>query len=309
VVAKVTSSALIRMVMTAAQALPPGSIGVLSLLAGRAWYLFDGRRRKRIAENLRIAFDDSLSDAERRALAKRVFTNMARIPIETLWFDRLLATPRQVERRCTFHGAWPDPDGPGGVLVAGHLGNWEVCIRACRHRFRRMRTVVRPVDIPAIDDLITRIRGGPENVLEKHGAYSGLVRSLAEGYWCMIVSDQNAGAGGVFVPFFGLAASTHVSPALLARREGARLYFIACLRRPGPEIAYDVYLEPVPLPPEGGDEEAVLEALTAELSRRLEGWVRRSPDQYNFLHRRWKDRPPGEALGPHLPRYDHHRQD
>ena len=304
---QLAGSAVIRLMVMIVRSLPPRSIGPLSWLAGTIWYGCDARRRKRIAENLRVAFGATLDDAGRRKRARRVFRNMARVPIEVLWFDRLLATPRQIEERLTFHGAWPSPDGEPGVIVSGHFGNWEACIRAVRHRLGRVRTVVRPVGIPALDDLVTRIRGGPESILEKHGAYRGLLRSLRDGWWAAMASDQNAGASGLFLPFFGLAASTHVTPAHLALRQGAALHFIAGIRRPGPELAFDVHLAEVAHPAAGSAEPEAVEHLTEEVNRRLEAWVRKAPDQYNFLHRRWKDRPPGEVPGPHLPAYDHHR--
>lgn len=298
---------MIRLVVSLARSLPPGSIAPLSWIAGTGWWLVDARRRKRIAENLRVAFGPALDLPARRRLARSVFRNMARVPIEVLWFDRLLASPKQVERCCTFHGDWEQAGPDCGVLSGAHLGNWEVCIRAGRHRLGRFRTVVRPVGIPALDDLVTRIRGGPDSILEKHGAYRGLLRSLREGWWVGIASDQNAGAAGEFLPFFGLAASTHVAPAHLALREGAPVYFLAALRRPGSGFHFDVYLERLAHPaPRSATPEAV-RALTTQISAHLEAWVRRRPAQYNFLHRRWKDRPPGEAAGPHLPQYDHHR--
>lgn len=298
---------MIRLVVSLARSLPPRSIGPLSWLAGTGWWIFDARRRKRISENLRVAFGAELDLPARRSLARLVFRNMARVPIEVLWFDRLLATPRQVERRCTFHGDWDSAGSQCGVLASAHLGNWEICIRAGRHRLGRFRTVVRPVGILALDDLVTRIRGGPESILEKHGAYRGLLRSLRDHWWVAIASDQNAGTTGEFLPFFGLVASTHVTPAHLSLREGAPVYFLTALRRPGPEISFDVYLQFLAHPaPRSADPESV-RALTGRISTHLEAWVRRAPEQYNFLHRRWKDRPPGEADGPHLPQYDHHR--
>ena len=298
---------MVRLVVMLARSLPPTSIGPLSWIAGTGWWLYDARRRKRISENLRVAFGPALTLGTRRRLARRVFRNMARVPIEVLWFDRLLVTPAQVEQRCTFRGDW-DVAGPRcGVLVGAHLGNWEVCIRAGRHRLGRFRTVVRPVGIPAIDDLITRIRGGADSILEKHGAYRGLLRSLRAGWWVGIASDQNAGASGEFLPFFGLAASTHVTPAHLALREGVPLYFLAALRRPGPELRFDVYLELLGSPAQRSANPETVRTLTGQVSSHLEAWVTRAPEQYNFLHRRWKDRPAGEAAGPHLPQYDHHR--
>ena len=68
--------------------------------------------------------------------------------------------------------------------------------------------VVRPIENPAVDTWATQTRGGPDYVIRKHGAYRDLVRSVRDGWWVYIVGDQNAGLRGIFVPFFGLEAST-----------------------------------------------------------------------------------------------------
>ncbi|MDF1701701.1 MAG: hypothetical protein P1V36_11150 [Planctomycetota bacterium] len=296
----------VRGVAATVRSLPPRSIPVLAWLGGTIWYLVDRRRQRRIAENLRVAFGEPTDPSARRRLARSVFRSMARVPIEVLWFERLLATPGQLARRLHMHGTWPPP-APAGVAWGGHLGNWEVLVRAVQGRLGRMRSVARRIEDPAIQALVTRARGGATEVIDKHGAYRDLVRSVRAGTWVGIVGDQNAGAHGPFIPFFGLPASMHEAPARLALREGLPLVTLAAVRRPGADVAFDVYAEV--LHPGGARSRnpADVEALLKRMSGWLEGHVRAHPEQYNFLHRRWKDRPPGEAPGTHLPRYDHHR--
>lgn len=293
-------------VAAAVRAFPPAAIPGLAWLGGSGWYLVDRRRRKRIAENLRVAFGDELDARARRRLARSVFRSMARVPIEVLWFERLLATPRQQARRLRYHGRWPPPQ-PSGVAWGGHLGNWEVLVRAVQDRLGRMRSVARRIEHPAVQQLVIRARGGRSEVIEKHGAYRDLVRTLRGGDWVGIVGDQNAGADGPFIPFFGLPASMHEAPARLALREGVPLVALAAVRRPGAVLAFDVTAEVLHAGGEARREPAAVTALLARMSAWLEAQVRAAPAQYNFLHRRWKDRPPGEAAGPHLPAYDHHR--
>ena len=296
----------VKGVAAAVRALPPASLPVLAWLGGTGWYLLDRRRQRRIAENLRVAFGDALDEAARRRLARAVFRSMARVPLEVLWFERLLATPAQQAQRLRYHGTWPSP-APAGVAWGGHLGNWEVLVRAVQTRLGRMRSVARRIDNPGIQELVTRARGGRSEVIDKHGAYRDLVRTVRAGDWVGIVGDQNAGADGPFIPFFGLAASMHEAPARLALREGVPLVALAAVRRPGELLGFDVHaalLHPGGAP---SREQAAVTALLGRMSAWLEAHVRENPAQYNFLHRRWKDRPPGEAAGPHLPAYDHHR--
>jgi len=307
VFAEVLSSSGIRLAVALARGLPPRSMGPLSWIVGSLWYAVDVRRRRRIAENLRVAL--GLRGRNARALARQVFRNMARVPIELIWFERLLATPRQVDRRCTFHGPWPGPEDGPGILFLGHLGSWEVTMLAARRRLGDLRAVARAIGNPAVEELFTRARGGRSQLVAKHGGYRDLVRALRDGAWVGIAGDQNAGRHGIFVPFFGLLASTWETPGRLALKINVPVALAVALRRPGPDLYFDLHFEDLPPFPPGACGPEAVRALNAALQKRLERWVRRAPQQYNFLHRRWKDRPPGEAPNTSLPQYDHHRKD
>jgi KDO2-lipid IV(A) lauroyltransferase len=298
----------LRYMQAFARAWPPRGIATVAWIAGTLWWAYDGRRRRRARENLRTAFGP---EPDRRTLSRRtvrVFRNMVRVSIEVMWFDRLLASPAQVERRCTFSGPWRRGE-PACVMFTGHVGNWEAIPRAVRHRSGPIRPVVRRIPNPAVDAWANRMRGGSDGVIFKHGAYRDLVRSLRDGYHVLIVGDQNAGLRGLFVPFFGVPASTWETPARLALREGAPLDLVVVLRRPGPDIQFEVHRERLAHAAPPGRRPDAVHALTATAHARLEAWVRRAPEQYNFLHRRWKDRPPGEASGAPVPQYDHHARD
>jgi KDO2-lipid IV(A) lauroyltransferase len=108
-----------------------------------------------------------------------------------------------------------------------------------------------------------------------------------------IVGDQDARRAGVFVPFFGRPASTHRGPALFALKLGAAVFSCVARRLPGPTVRYEVAGQNVPVP-RTGDLEADVTALTAELAARLEGEIRKAPEQYFWFHRRWKTQPPAE---------------
>jgi KDO2-lipid IV(A) lauroyltransferase len=188
--------------------------------------------------------------------------------------------------------------GRPALVVTGHLGNWEVGARALADVHPRTRVVVRPLDVDRLEARAARMRGGTRRILTKRGAVGGALRAMREGDCVALVTDQDAGRHGVFVPFFSVPASTSPAPAVLALRSGASLYLGACLRREG-RFAFDVHLERIPVP--AGGREAT--ALTRTLAEALERWVRRAPDQYNWLHRRWKTRPPGEAPTASVPSY------
>ncbi|MFV1960040.1 MAG: lysophospholipid acyltransferase family protein, partial [Planctomycetota bacterium] len=142
-------------------------------------------------------------------------------------------------------------------------------------------------------------------VIQKRGAVREVLRTLEAKGWVAILADQNAGAGGTFVEFFGLLASTYATPAVLAARTGLPIYAAACIRRCRPPLTYEIHVHRLEPPPRGTGESEAAAHLLREFMASLETWIRRAPEQYNWVHRRWKHRPPGEDLGRDAPRYDH----
>ena len=104
--------------------------------------------------------------------------------------------------------------------------------------------------------------------------------------------DQDAGADGVFVPFFGRLASTTPTLALLALRTEAPI--VPVFARVEPDGTITVHIEPVVVSRPTGDRDADVLRLTAECTAIVERWARRNPEQWLWLHRRWKTRPPYE---------------
>jgi KDO2-lipid IV(A) lauroyltransferase len=127
-----------------------------------------------------------------------------------------------------------------------------------------------------------------------HRGVSGreVLRSLREGRVPVLLADQDAGAGGVFVDFFGHPASTARGPALLALRSGARLFGGACVVSARPPLRYTVHLQPLTAPRTGSTEEDV-RALTQAHADFLAGFIRAAPEQYFWQHKRWKTKPDG----------------
>jgi KDO2-lipid IV(A) lauroyltransferase len=289
--------------------LPPQAILGAADLVGSVWRFFDGRRRRRVRENLRVAYGDRLDP---RTLPERVataFRAMARVPAEVILARRHLAGSG-FRRRVRLVGDWDRVvedvrAGRSGVVVTGHLGNWEVGAMALRRVVPRLKSVVRPIDTALLEEQVVRFRGGPEGTIAKHGAVQDALRALREGWWIALLADQDAGRRGAFVPFFGLPASTTATPAVLAMRSRSPIYVGACLRRPGGPLTFEVHLRRIagPEEPEGRaarrDPGRIVEAWTSC----LEGWIRADPGQYNWLHRRWKTRPAGEAPSPRVPAY------
>jgi KDO2-lipid IV(A) lauroyltransferase len=155
--------------------------------------------------------------------------------------------------------------------------------------------VVKPLSNPRVDRWLSdlRRRAGVGQIPLGAGVRA-VYRSLRQNRWVALVGDQDAHAAGVFVPFFGRPTSTPRGPADLALRTGAPLIMGFATRMP--DGRHRLEMEPPLAVPERHDEAAV-EDLTARHTARLEAWIRRRPDHWLWLHRRWKTAP--RSAGAH----------
>lgn len=287
--------------------LPPRGAEMLADGAAALWYRLDGRRRMRAAEGIKVAMRGGLRVEDPTALSRRAFGSLIRVPIEVIRFRRYFRSSRELVARCSFVGDYRQlqddlAKNTGGLFVSGHLGNWEVAGWAIRFLDVPCSVVARPIENRFIDRRITGTREGTGGVIRKKGAVRSMMTKLKSGGWVGVMADQNASEHGMFVPFFGLPASTFPAPAVLALRAGVPMYSAACLRGTDP-MTFTVHLERLPQPPPELDEDQSVRFLVEAYIRSLEGFVRIAPEQYNWIHRRWKSRPPDEEPGPHLPAY------
>ena len=179
--------------------------------------------------------------------------------------------------------------GRGVLFATAHLGNWELSAYAHALMSGPMGVVVRPLDNPRIDSLIEARRVLSGNwLIEKKDFARGILKALAQNQAVGILIDQNASLdNGVFVDFFDIPACATTGLAKLAAHSGAAVI-------PGFALWSDEehryvlrFYPPVDIT---GD----VAADTQALQRQLEGVIRQYPDQWLWIHRRWKTRPPGE---------------
>src|SRR6185436_11949123 len=178
-----------------------------------------------------------------------------------------------------------------GVLVAtAHLGNWELSAFAHAFMTAPMHIVVRPLDNPKIDALVERYRALSGNhIIRKKEAVRGILRALQAGDAVGILIDQNASLEeGVFIDFFGMKACAGTHFAAFSKHSGAAVV-------PGFALWHEdeqkYVLRFYPEVPMSGD----VQADTQRVHAVLESVIRQYPDQWLWIHRRWKTRPPGEA--------------
>lgn len=180
-------------------------------------------------------------------------------------------------------------DYRGAIFVGGHLGNWEVAPLMLRRAGLETVSVYRPFNEPYIDRLARqqRIKINPNWAIKRQDV-KALVSALRDRRSVSMLVDQKLWQGEL-IPFFGHDAHTTTMPAKLALRYGVPIVPFRVERLSGARIRVSAY-PPITLP-EGtsdtGDEEAEI-ALTLAINRVLEGWIRERPEQWNWLHRRWR---------------------
>ena len=251
------------------------------------------RRRRVTLANLAVAFPE-LSATARRRLARESWQHLgitvvelARLlhrPLEQTLQEITIEGLEHVHRVMREHGR--------GLILTAHLGNWEYLSAAHRLMGHPGAIVVRPLDSPVLDAQAAAMRRktGVE-LIEKRGALRPVLEALRRGRLVAILLDQNASRReGVFVPFFGRAASTSRSLALLALRTRTPIVPIF-IRRIGVG-RHHVEVEAPLFPGTANDGGAALVELTARCTQAIEHAIRRAPAQWLWAHDRWRTRPP-----------------
>ena len=263
-------------------------------LLGRTLYRVDSRRRKITLRNLEKAFSGELGETERLLLAKQSFENLGRFFLETAKMSHISAEDLEgrfeVENGQILKQVYDE--GRGVVVVCAHLGNWEIMARTFGSWGYRYAVIYRPIDNRFLDEKMreSRLVGG--EIIPREAMFKSVRSALKEGKIVAFMSDQNAGKKGIFVPFFGVQASTTPAAAIFAQATGAPIVPVFCFRL-GPGRFRSVIHHPIWA--EGGkDRKEEQQELTEAFTLEIEKAVRRCPDQWFWMHRRWRTRPQEE---------------
>ena len=268
-------------------------------MIGSLAHRLDGRRAERSRANIRRSFPD-WPEARVDATARASMQNLIRFIIETLHTPRLIHETNWAERLET--GRLGEAigvlnSGRPVILVTGHLGNFELLGYALATLGYRVDALARPLDNPLVYDWLLGIRERKGmRVITKWDATDEMVGVMKSGGALAFIADQNAGEKHLFVPFMGRLASAYKSIALLAQRFEAAVVCGYAMRR-GEQFKYEIGTTDVIYPEDWADQRDPLYYITARYTRALELAVRMQPDQYWWMHRRWKSRPKHEREG------------
>jgi KDO2-lipid IV(A) lauroyltransferase len=265
------------------------------LARGLAWlaYHVDWRHRAAADENLCAAYP-TWPAQQRDAVIRRMYRHYAMMVIEIAHLSRKLR-PYTWKRYMSLRGGAELVaallSGRPILVVTGHFGNWELAGYALAMCGFKSYAVARPLDNPWLDRLVRRIRQNTgQELLNKKGDAGRMAQVLDQGGILCTLADQDAGQHGLFVPFFGRPASTHKAVALLALHHEV-LLVVAAARRSGPGLDYIIDVEEVIDCRQYADDPQAVRTLTADYTTAWERLVRKAPEQYLWLHRRWKHQP------------------
>jgi KDO2-lipid IV(A) lauroyltransferase len=177
---------------------------------------------------------------------------------------------------------------PPMLCVTGHFGNWEVLNYLTGLLGFQTKVIARRLDNPYLDRYLASFRklAGAE-ILDKDGDLDRITATLSSGGILAMVGDQDAGRKGLFIDFFGRPASTYKSIALLSLQYGAPVFVLAAARV-GTPFRYHIYIEDIIEPSEYAGDPDAPRKITERYTAGLERMVRRHPEQYFWVHRRWK---------------------
>jgi len=264
-------------------------------IAALLFWMRSGLRRS-ATKNLKLAFPE-WTKKQRRSVLSGMVRQLGWMGAEFARFPRY--TKQNIDRVVLLDGfenfAAAQAQGKGVLFLTGHMSAWELAPFAQALFGHPLHFLVRPVDNPRVDALIMNYRCLSGNQpIEKNQSARAVLKVLAANGTVGVLADQNTlPAEGVFVDFFGVAASTTAGLARFALHTGAAvvpvfLHWDKTVRK------YRLCFEPQVELVRSGDEESDTRENTRRFTRIIENYVRRYPDQWLWLHRRWMTRPPGE---------------
>jgi KDO2-lipid IV(A) lauroyltransferase len=276
--------------------LPRGAVLGLAASLGALAYLV--RRRWRVVgrANLDLVFGKTLPPAEKRRILRRACRNLFLTGLDVIWFS---ARPAERLRRwIDFEGVNLDEvRGRPCLCITAHLGNWELLGQSVSLAGLPLSSVAMPLRNPEVDAWFNLARGRTgQRIIPREGALKKMLGALARGEAVAILLDQNTGLheGGEFHEFFGVPATVSPVAGLLACRTGAAVRFGFCLPAAGgryrvPRITgFDV-------PAVSGPAlEQTKRDVTERVLRAYEEQIRRNPECWLWMYKRWKHIRPGD---------------
>lgn len=264
----------------------------LGAIAGHILFLADKKHRDIAIQNLGNAYKNEKNPLEIKIIARQVFKNLGRILFEVCWSWNLkgikLFKHFRVEGLANLNNAYKK--GNGVLVLTGHIGNWELLSVIAAMIAYPINVIYRPLDFKPLDDFVKRFRSRFGSApIHRRKAIRKILRSLNKGEVVGILLDQSVDwYEGVFVDFFGRRTCTNTAMARLALKTGAPVVPAFLIRENKGFTAK--FLPEISLV-KTGDKIKDVEINTERYNKAIEDIIRQYPDQWFWVHRRWKIKP------------------
>lgn len=258
-----------------------------SSISGAAWRKFAPLNRRHARASLQLAAALPELESEQRAkILDGMWDNLGRTTAESFHLDEILSNPARVEILPEFSEIVETVKLGGGVFVSLHLGNWELAVPLLAQAGLNVTSVYQRIRNPHVDSAVTQMRGkyykggllpkGPDAARE-------LLRAVTRGGTVAIMGDLRDFRGEA-IPFFGKPAPSNIFPAMLARQRKLPLYAAKIMRVSGVQFKLGIIKINVPITQ---DKQEDIRQATCDIQTQFESWIRETPEQWMWGHRRW----------------------
>lgn len=265
------------------------------LAKGIGLFLFKTlKKRREIAiQNIQIAFDNEVTENERLRICKDSFINLSKTVVEfmrfpkmndeTIWDNVSVVGKEHLKSAMEF--------GKGVIVFLPHFGNWELLSLVYGKLIpNKAKAIAFPLKNEPLNDMVWRYRElFSLELIPRKNAVKESLRALRNNQAVGFFADQNAGEHGVFIDFFGKPASTARGPVTLALKTESPILFSLDIRKP--DGSHNVEILPPIYTKSSGDLETDVKRYTTQLLNQLEEYIRQYPDQWLWIHNRWKTQP------------------
>ncbi len=272
--------------------LPRQAAIVIMRLLGRTIFVLIKSRRERTLQHLNKAYGHEKSAKEINRIARQVYLNISTCAADAIRIPQIME--KGLDRLITIEGREHldriTENGQGAILLTAHFGNWELIAAWIATNGYKLKVVGAPNHDPRLDKLITDARNslGFLNIV-RGSATRDIIRGIRDGYFIGMLIDQDTKVDGVFVKFFNQWAHTAVGPVVLARRYGLKIIPLFMRLDSHNNYHFEVQ-EPLKLE-FTENKEHDLKINTQKCSDAYEKIIRQYPEQWVWMHRRWKKQP------------------
>lgn len=264
--------------------------------------LISPRLRRHARDNVARIYGDSLAADGRLALVDRVFDNLGRAIVEAIRMSRW--SREELLARVRVHGAWRVrrliEAGRGAIFLTGHYGNFELLAAVCGSFGKPVHAMARAMDDEVIEQMVNQTRERHNVRVIHKTSWRAALRLLRGGGLLGALGDQAVNTGGVMLDFLGHPAPTPLGVPILARQ--AKVPIAPCFITRDANDRFTVcYHAPLEVP-QTGEDETELQAAAQRINDLYTAQIRHKPDEWLWMHRRWKQPLATRTTAPKLSR-------